>query len=91
MLPEKPSSMPRTLASPTCATSVADTATLVFLRMSWNAAADRVKRSSNTCHLVPSSTVRLFSGSSDELVIDAASLMAPAAIAEGVDDVPYVA
>ncbi|MOA53533.1 hypothetical protein D3C78_1770080 [compost metagenome] len=59
--------------------------------MSWNAAADSVRRSSNTCHLVPTSTVRLFSGSSDELLSDVASLVALAAMAEGVDEVPYVA
>ncbi len=91
MAPENPSSMPRTLASPTCATSVADTATLVFLRMSWNAAADSVSLSSNTCHFVPSSTVRLFSGSSEDVDSEVASLIAPPAMADGVDEVPYVA
>ena len=75
------------MASPTCEVSVADTATLVFLRMSWNNAPDSVRRSSNTCHLVPSSTLRLF-GSSDWLVTEAASLIALAAMADGVEEVP---
>ena len=88
MAPEKPISMPRTLASPTCATSVADTATLVFLRMSWKAAAESVSLSSNTCHFVPNSTVRLFSGSSDAFDRDVASLTALPATADGVDEVP---
>ncbi|MNX89274.1 hypothetical protein D3C86_1212810 [compost metagenome] len=88
MAPEKPSSIPRTLASPTWAVSVADTATLVFLRVSWNAAADSVSLSSRTCHLVPTSTVRLFSGSSVCVVTLTASLIALPATADGVDDVP---